>query len=43
MIEPYGGKLVSLLTSDAKDTRGMKRLTLGERALCDLELLASLP
>ncbi|MEZ0310972.1 MAG: bifunctional sulfate adenylyltransferase/adenylylsulfate kinase [Myxococcota bacterium] len=41
MIEPYGGKLVSLLTSDAKDTRGMKRLTLGERALCDLELLAT--
>ncbi len=41
MIEPYGGKLVSLLTSDAKDTRRMKRLTLGERAACDLELLAT--
>ncbi len=41
MIEPYGGKLVSLLTPETKDTRGMKRLTLGERALCDLELLAT--
>ena len=40
MIDPHGGKLVSLLTSDPKDTRALKRITLGERALCDLELLA---
>ncbi len=48
MIQPYGGKLVSLLVSpqEAEALRvksrapGVKRITLGERALCDLELLA---
>ena len=47
LIQPYGGQLVNLLVSDAQTAElrayasTLPSLQLSERAMCDLELLAS--